>query len=132
MGQITDERLPDVSMVGILHAIPPLDSVTGHLPSGRYRTTLGHIRHRFVDHPEFSTSTTRQAIWDRFLSYLTAWETSQQPLGQQILHTLRIAGSFLSDEIDPEVLDVSPVYDEGMVSDLAGTPGTTSSPPCPC
>lgn len=123
MGQITDERLPDVSMAGILHAIPPLDPVTGHLPPGRYRTTLGHIRHRFVDHPEFSASTTRLAIWDGLLSYLTAWETSQRPLGQQILHNLWIAGSFISDEVDPEDIDVSPVYDEGIVSDLAGTAG---------
>ncbi|KIS27924.1 hypothetical protein TV39_08795 [Arthrobacter sp. SPG23] len=103
--------------------MPPLDPVTGHLPPGRYRTTLGHIRHRFVDHPEFSDSTTRQTIWDGFLSYLTAWETSQEPFGQPILHTLWIAGSFISDEVNPQDIDVSPVYDEGIISNLAGSQG---------
>lgn len=123
MGERTEERVPDVSIAGILHAIPPLDPVTGHLPPGRYRTTLGHIRHRFVDHPEFSGSTTREAIWDGLLSYLVAWEESQEPLGQPILHTLWVAGSFISNETDPEDIDVSPVYNEDIVSDLAGTEG---------
>ncbi|WP_437770636.1 DUF6932 family protein [Arthrobacter sp. KNU40] len=123
MGQTTDERVPDVSMAGILHAIPPLDSVTGHLPPGRYRTTLGHIRHRFVDHSQFSGSTTRPEIWDGFLSYLTAWDETSAPFGQPILHTLWVAGSFISDELNPGDIDVSPVYDEGRVSDLASTQG---------
>lgn len=110
-------------MAGILHAIPPLDLETGHLPPGRYRTTLGHIRHRFVDHPQFSASITRQAVWDGFISYLQAWKESEEPFDQPILHTIWIAGSFISDEIDPNDIDVSPVYDEGVISNLNGAQG---------
>jgi hypothetical protein len=123
MGQTTDERVPDVTMAGILHAIPPLDPETGHLPPGRYRTTLSHIQHRFVDHPDFMGSTTRQAIWDGLISYLQAWRDSEEPFDQPILHTLWIAGSFISSEINPGDIDVSPVYDEGVLSDLAGSQG---------
>jgi hypothetical protein len=123
MGQTTDEWVPDVSMGGILHAIPPLDPETGHLPPGRYRTTLNHIRHRFVDHPDFTNSTTRPAIWDGFINYLVAWRDSQEQFDHQILHTLWIAGSFISDKLNPSDIDVSPVYDEGVISDLAGSQG---------
>lgn len=110
-------------MAGILHGIPPLVPETGHLPPGRYRTTLGHIRHRFVDHSQFGASKTRQAIWDGFISYLQAWKESEEPFDQPILHTIWIAGSFISDEIDPDDIDVSPVYDEGVISDLNGSRG---------
>ncbi|ASN39198.1 hypothetical protein CGQ24_09325 [Arthrobacter sp. 7749] len=123
MGQTIDERVPDVSQPGILHAIPPLDSISGHLPPGRYRTTLRHIRHRFVDHPDFAASTTRKEIWDGFINYLEAWRDSQKPFDQPILHTLWIAGSFISDVLDPKDIDVSPVYDESVISDLAGARG---------
>lgn len=123
MGQTIDERVTDVSMAGTLHAIPPLGQETGHLPPGRYRTTLSHVKHRFVDHPDFINSTTRQAIWDGFLSYLQAWRDSEHPFGQPILHTLWLAGSFISNEVDPEDIDVSPIYDEAVISNLIGSPG---------
>lgn len=123
MGQTTSKQAPDFRTPGILHAIPPLDSISGHLPPGRYRTTLSHVRHRFVDHPDFAHSTTRREIWDGLLSYLQAWRESEKVFNQQLLHTLWIAGSFISDVVDPSDIDVSPVYDEVVIGSLAGKQG---------
>lgn len=123
MGDIAVEGLFDADIVGLWHAIPSLNPETGHLLPGRYRTTLDHIEQRFVQHPEFTASVTRTSVWKGFIDYLQAWKDAQAVLGEPILKTIWIAGSFISDVLDPEDIDVSPIYDEEVVGNLAGSPG---------
>lgn len=126
MGESLNTVVLDTGVTSALYGIPPLDPETGHLPPGRYRTTLPNIKQRFVLSPDFQASSTRAAIWDGFTSYLLAWKTSQAALGQPILKTIWVGGSFTSSELDPQDIDLSPVYDEALVDDLHSKPGIKS------
>lgn len=123
----------DSSNTGVLTAtttamfrIPPFDPATGHLPPGRYRTTLPEIHERFVRAPEFQLSSTREEIWTGFTNYLQAWKVSQAAIGQDVLKVVWVGGSFTSSKLDPDDIDISPVYSETIVDDLHGTLGMKS------
>jgi hypothetical protein len=102
--------------------IPAL-SATGHLPPGRHPATIEEIHDRFVGHSDFSSSTSRAAIFDGFASYLLAWDHAGRTLSATLLRGMWVAGSFVSAELDPSDIDVSPLYDEAALRASAGMPG---------
>ncbi|MFZ4841127.1 DUF6932 family protein [Mycetocola saprophilus] len=77
-----------------------LDSQTGLLPVGRYGATLDAIKQSYVDAPQFQTSTTRAEIWQHFES-ATDGIRSVVPVV-----CVWIGGSFLTDKMDPDDIDV--------------------------
>lgn len=123
MGEFAETVVLNVGQRDELFTVPSLDPATGHLPPGRYRTSLSAIEECFVLGAEFVASTTRAPIWDGFINYLRAWKESQMTLGYPILKTLWIGGSFTSNLLNPEDIDISPVYDQDVVDDLHNQPG---------
>ncbi|WP_251440150.1 hypothetical protein [Microbacterium sp. USTB-Y] len=95
---------------------------TGHLPPGRHPATLPAIHEQFVE--AFPTSTTRAEIWDGFIEYLRSWDEAEQSAGVEVLRGIWIAGGFTTDAEDPSDIDVSPIYDKGMLDGLNGKPGS--------
>lgn len=79
---------------------PTLNKQSGLLPLGRYGATLDDIKLHFVDDARFSASATRTAIWNDFES-ATASIRSAVPLV-----CVWIGGSFLTDKIDPDDIDL--------------------------
>jgi hypothetical protein len=108
--------------------IPDLDASTGHLPLGRYHATLDEVHARFVDHPDFTGSPTRQAVWDGFIAYVSAWHLLEDKLaehlhGKRFLMAIWLAGSFISGKFDPGNLDLTLLVDGELVASCRGKPG---------
>lgn len=108
--------------------IPGLDVSTGHLPLGRYHATLAEIHGRFVSHPDFAKSSTRQAVWDGFIAYMTAWRRLEDELaaylgGERLVMTTWLAGSFVSRKPDPGNLDLTIFVDGELAASCRGKPG---------
>jgi hypothetical protein len=101
--------------------LPPL-SASGHLPPGRHPASLAELHEHFVE--ALPASTTRPAIWEGFLGYLTAWDEAEQHAGAEVLRGVWIAGSFASSTLDPSDIDVSPIYDRDALVSLSGKPGS--------
>ena len=79
--------------------IPPQEP-SGHLPVGRFRARSADVRARYVDSPEHAASTTRRQIW-------SDWETATTHLRNIVpVCAAWLGGSFLSDRVDPDDLDV--------------------------
>lgn len=104
--------------------LPPLDPQTGHLPVGRYGATLGEIEAAFVNSPEFGTSATRPEIWEGFERWLAVWGEVEETLQTSgLLRNLWLSGSFVSAELDPADLDVTPFVDRELAQRCKGKPG---------
>ncbi|MET7278103.1 hypothetical protein ABZS29_07690 [Kribbella sp. NPDC005582] len=95
----------------------------GHLPPGRYATSLPEIEQRFVTHSQFSDSRDRRVIWAGFLDYLEEWQAAQEALGIDVLHSVWLAGSFVSSKLHPSDLDITPVISQGVVDGARGQIG---------
>lgn len=95
----------------------------GHLPPGRHPAEIEEIYDRFVAHVDFRRSTSRPQVWVGFLDYLETWRQAQDALGIEVLRGLWIAGSFISAELEPLDIDVSPHYDELLLRGASGRPG---------
>lgn len=105
--------------------IPELSDDTGHLPPGRYRTTLAEVHERFVLHPQFANSLTRRSIWSGFLNYVATWRGAEEAVDSDpILQSVWLAGSFASATQDPDDLDVTPVVDREALLSVQGRPGS--------
>ncbi|AUS33349.1 hypothetical protein C1M55_21160 [Rhodococcus qingshengii] len=105
--------------------IPPLGP-DGHLPPGRYRCTLEEVERTFVRSPTIGDPTRREDLFDGFVRYLTDWEDTQLATAAtgQLLRSVWVGGSFVSDEPSPSDVDISPIVD-GLVADsVAGKPGS--------
>lgn len=92
--------------------IPSIDSQTGLLPLGRYATTLGTLRERYVDAPGFAASTTRLEIWQHFLS-ATQGIRSLVPVV-----CVWIGGSFLTEKLNPDDIDLLYWCEDNQVAQL--------------
>jgi hypothetical protein len=99
--------------------IPPLEPGNGHLPPGRYSATLEEVKAAFVDAPRFILSETRPKLWNGLLRYLDEWAELERDSGQELLHAVWLAGSFISSKVDPQDVDASPVHDETTQKVLA-------------
>jgi len=76
-----------------------VDATTGYLPRGRHRVNDADIRARFVDHADFTASTTRHDVWDEY-------ELGRDLLGSKVrIHAIWIGGSFLTSKVDAKDLD---------------------------
>jgi hypothetical protein len=76
-----------------------LDPATGYLPRGRHRVTEQEIRARFVDDPEFATSSMRSDIWDEY-------EVGRDLLRRHVrVHAIWLGGSFLTSKVDAKDVD---------------------------
>lgn len=96
----------------------------GHLPVGRYATTLAEIESRFVTDPAFSRSTTRADLWENFELYLATWAGAEDSLGVPgLLHRLWMAGSFASSELNPSDIDITVVVDQDLRESCKGKRG---------
>lgn len=79
---------------------PALESATGALPVGRFPATLGEVKSSYVDAPQFAGSTTRSEIWSHF-------ESATSELRRIVpVAYVWIAGSFTTNKLDPDDLDV--------------------------
>jgi hypothetical protein len=108
--------------------IPDFDASTGHLPLGRYHAALEEVHARFVAHPAFTGSPTRQAVWDGFIAYMSAWRVLEDNLaeylgGKRLLMTTWLAGSFVSGKFDPGNLDLTLLVDGELAASCRGKPG---------
>jgi hypothetical protein len=101
--------------------IPELDSTTGHLPVGRYGATLDEVCARFVTAPTFSGSVRRAGLWSGFETWLALWGRCMNDLeAPDLLRGLWVAGSFISDEPEPEDIDVTVFVDQELVDRCRG------------
>ena len=79
---------------------PAIDAATGTLPVGRFPATLAQVKATYVDAPEFAGSSTRSEIWDDF-------DDATRVLRDIVpVAYVWIAGSFTTDKLDPDDLDV--------------------------
>jgi hypothetical protein len=111
--------------------IPELDTATGHLPLGRYHATLDEVYQRFVSHPAFAESPTRELIWDGFVAYMLAWHVLEEKLteflgGKRLVMSTWLGGSFISAKPDPGNLDVTLLVDGELAASCQGKPGIGS------
>lgn len=109
-------------------AIPDWDKATGHLPPGRYRTSLEDVYDRFVAHPDMQPSSTRQAVWDGFIGYLSTWRQAEAALephlnGSRLASLVWLGGSFISQKLNPNNLDITLLVDGDSMESCSGKPG---------
>lgn len=121
-------RLVKGGTLGGWALIPDLDATTGHLPLGRYHATLTEVYDRFVSHPDFVGSPTRQGIWDGFIAYMAAWRGLDDRLaadlgGMRFVKAAWLGGSFISRKFDPHNLDVTLLVDGQLADSCKGKPG---------
>lgn len=109
-------------------AIPDWNESTGHLPPGRYRTSLTEIYDRFVAASAFRASSTREQVWGGFVSYMSAWRRIEEQLapqlsGDRIALAVWLGGSFVSQKLDPSNLDLTVLVDGEVIASCQGKPG---------
>jgi hypothetical protein len=102
--------------------IPAL-GLNGYLAAGRHPASLPEVEADFVNGARFANSVTRRELWEKFLSYLQAWQLAEEDLGAEVLLGVWLAGSFVSDTLDPSDIDVSPIYDDLVLTGAAGQTG---------
>jgi hypothetical protein len=79
---------------------PVLDSESGLIPVGRYNVTLDDVKMYYVDDARFATSSTRAQIWSDF-------EEATRGLRSVVpVVCVWIGGSFLTDKLDPDDIDL--------------------------
>lgn len=88
--------------------IPSLES-SGLLPRGRFVCGLDDVERRFVSAAEYEGSATRADVWDDFL-FLLAFLRRRSSVP-----AVFVAGSFVTDKIDPADIDASPLIDKASV-----------------
>lgn len=80
--------------------LPALDVQTGLLPLGRYSATLDDIKEHYVDAPRFAESNSRAEIWQHF-------DSATQGIRSVVpVVCVWIGGSFLTDKLDPDDIDL--------------------------
>ena len=79
--------------------LPPL--VGGRVPVGRHPATLDEVKADFVDAPAFASSSRRPYLWDQFELGLATLQ------GVVSVHAAWLAGSFITDKVDPGDVDVT-------------------------
>ena len=82
------------------------------------------MQDRFVTHDEFADSATRVRNWAGFLRYVEAWQGAEGMLGKKVLLGFWIAGSFVTSKLDPNDIDVSPIYDLQSLESANTKPGS--------
>jgi hypothetical protein len=92
--------------------IPPL-TAAGALPRGRFPATIAEVESAFVSDPGWATSTTRQTVWDDW-KQITAQARKIVPVA-----AVWMAGSFLTDKMDPDDLDVVYIIDARQAAAVA-------------
>lgn len=104
--------------------IPPFDG-SGHLPPGRTRCTLEEFADRFVLATEYSASETRRNLFAGLVKYLTNWEEIESKTGVTgLLSAFWVAGSFVSPELHPDDIDISPIVDGTKTAAIKRKPGS--------
>jgi len=95
--------------------LPAVDAVTGSLPLGRFNVNMSDVKARYVDAPEWASSTSRVEIWSHF-------ESATAEL-RRIVPTawVWIGGSFISSKLDPDDIDVV-YWCEDRLVDLVTNP----------
>ncbi|MGC5249617.1 DUF6932 family protein [Gordonia sp. DT219] len=97
---------------------------SGHLPPGRYRATLNEVYDRFVAHEDFAESTTRQDRFQDLSDYLGAWRQVESTTKTALLRSLWLAGSFVSNKLNPKDIDLTPIIDGVIADEIKGLPGS--------
>jgi len=80
--------------------IPMADVSTGFLPLGRYSSSLVEVEAQFVADTKWTTSATRAAIWEEFIS------ATEQLRSVLPVCSVWISGSFLTQKLNPDDIDV--------------------------
>lgn len=62
-------------------------------------------------------------IWNGFRSYLAACRQVEQDSALPFLRAVWFAGSFISDKLNPEDIDITPIINGASVEALKGHPG---------
>ncbi|MGN2635818.1 DUF6932 family protein [Nocardia takedensis] len=106
--------------------IPAFDSESGHLPPGRYSCTLEEVEEHLVSGERFKSSSNRGALFGGLLRYLLDWgEVPRKTgVGDPILRSVWMAGSFVSPKLEPGDLDLTVIIDGGTADAMRGKPGS--------
>lgn len=83
----------------------PSITAAGALPQGRFPATIAEVESTFVADSKWATSTTRQTVWDDW-KQITAQVRKVVPVA-----AVWLSGSFLTDKMDPDDLDVVYIID---------------------
>lgn len=94
--------------------IPPLTDA-GALPRGRYPATTAEVESAFVSDRKWAASTTRQDVWEDWRQ-ITAQARKVVPVAAAWL-----GGSFLTDKVDPDDLDVVYIIDSRQAAAVTST-----------
>lgn len=94
----------------------PAFSDDGVVPEGRHACTLDEFEELFVLDDRFSGSTTRQRIFEDFLSAIELLHTYDA----ELLERAWIGGGFASGKLDPSDIDVTFVLDAERHRALSG------------
>jgi hypothetical protein len=94
--------------------IPSL-TAAGALPRGRYPATVTEVESTFVADPMWDASTTRKTVWDDWIQ-VTAQARKVVPVAAAWL-----GGSFLTDKVDPDDLDVVYIIDSRQAVAVTST-----------
>ena len=98
-------------------------------PPGRVRMSFDAVEEMLVKHPKFTDSATRSEVWDGLERYLTAFfrveELCADLLGEaNLVHYLWLGGSFVSNNLDPNNIDVTMVVDGAAREAVRGREGS--------
>lgn len=97
--------------------VPPLDAATGLLCLRRHHVTLDAVKAHYVDAPEFCSSATRHEIWADFEDATEVFR------GIRPTAYVWIAGSFVTNKLDPDDLDLI-YWCEDRLVDAVSDPAT--------
>lgn len=96
--------------------IPDLDPTTGTLPTGgRFPCQVAEVKSGFVDVAWAQGSTTRSEIWSHFEEATTRLHE----VDADLIDRLWIGGSFVSNKLDPDDIDVTYLLDGAAYAGLS-------------
>jgi hypothetical protein len=94
--------------------IPGFVGDGGHLPLGRYSTTVAEFKERFVDDSKFTDSTSRSKIWADFESSLNILKCAVDVV------SVWIGGSYATSKMNPSDIDCLFLVTETQVEKAKG------------
>jgi len=93
--------------------IPSITTGGTSFDVGRYPSTLSEIETRFVNDPQFGSSTTRRAVWQEWTAATEFLETVAP------IACVWLAGSFTTSKLDPSDIDCLYWFDVAKVESAA-------------
>ncbi|MEV0158369.1 hypothetical protein AB0H57_32475 [Micromonospora sp. NPDC050686] len=85
---------------------------------------MTEVQQAFVDAPVFADSTSRRSCWEGLQTYLELWSRLEKKIdsaceGRNLLKCLWLAGSFISDKINPSNVDLTLIVEADILARAA-------------